>query len=52
MKQFQITFKIETDDTWVNEDVKDMIEVVLDPVYYSEAFSASELSVEEMEVEE
>lgn len=52
MKQFQIAFKIETDDTWVNGDVKDMIEAVLDPVYYSEAFSASELSVEEMEVEE
>lgn len=52
MKQFQITFKIETDDTWVNGDVKDMIEVVLDPVYYSEAFSASKLSVKEIEVEE
>lgn len=52
MKQFQITFKIKTDNTWVSEDIKDMIEVVLDPVYYSEAFSASELSVEEIEVKE
>lgn len=52
MKKFKISFNLETDDTWVNGDVKDMIEVVLDPVYYSEAFSASELSVEEIEVKE
>ena len=52
MKQFQITFKIKTDDTWVTEDIKDMIKMVLDPVYYSEGFSASRLSVEEIEVEE
>lgn len=52
MKKFKISFNLQTDDTWVNGDVKDMIEVVLDPVYYSEGFSASELSVEDIEVEE
>ena len=52
MKEFRISFKLKTDDTWVNGDVKDMIKVVLDPVYYSEGFSVSELSVEEMEAKE
>ncbi|WP_158309970.1 hypothetical protein [Peptoniphilus rhinitidis] len=52
MKQFKITFNLKTDDTWVNGDVKDMIEVVLNPVYDSEGFSASDLSVVEIEVEE
>lgn len=52
MKKFKISFNLETDDTWVNGDEKDMIEVVLEPVYGSEGFSASELSVEEIEVEE
>lgn len=52
MKLFKVSFNFEADDTWVSEDIKDMIEVVLDPVYYSEAFSASELNVEEIEEEE
>ena len=52
MKQFQITFKIETDDTWVNGDVKDMIEAVLDPVYHLGDVSVGEINVEEVEVEE
>lgn len=52
MKQFKITFNLKTDDTWVNEDVKDMIEVVLEPVSGSAGFSVSKLSVEETEVDE
>lgn len=52
MKEFRISFNLKTDDTWVNGDVKDMIEVVLEPVYGSEGFSASDLNVKEIKVEE
>ena len=52
MKQFQLTLKIETDDSWVNGDVKDMLEVILDPIYHLGDASVGEINVEEIEVEE
>ena len=52
MKQFQLTLKIETDDSWVNGDVKDMLEVILDPIYHLGDASVGEMNVEEIEVEE
>lgn len=52
MKQFQLTLKIETDDSWVNGDVKDMLEVILDPIYHLGDINTGEMNVEEIEVEE
>ena len=52
MKRFKISFAFETDDTWLNGDVKDMIEVVLDPIYHLGDASVGEINVEEIEVEE
>ena len=51
MKQFQLTLKIETDDSWVNGDVKDMLEVILDPIYHLGDARIGEINVEEIEVE-
>lgn len=50
MKLFKISFNFEADDNWLSGDVKDMIEVILDPMYHLGDASVSELNVEEVEV--
>lgn len=50
MKQFKITFNFQTDDNWVNGDVKEMIEKVIDPIYHLGDTSVGEISIEETEV--
>lgn len=52
MKEFKIFLKIETNDSWVNGDVKDMFEVILEPIYHLGDTSVGEINVEEIEVKE
>ena len=47
MKEFKISFNFEADDNWLSGDVKDMIEVVLEPIYHLGDASVGELEVEE-----
>ncbi|WP_167627211.1 hypothetical protein [Aedoeadaptatus pacaensis] len=51
MKKFKISFNFETDDDWLEKDVEEMIERVIDPIYHLGDVSIGELNVEEREVE-
>lgn len=49
MKKFEISFVFETyDDDWNNEDVKDMVENVIDPIYHLGDVFVDELNVEQI----
>ena len=52
MKKFKIYFEFEPYDYWTKNDVKEMIEKVIDPIYHLGDSSISELNTEEIEVEE
>lgn len=52
MKQFKISFTFEPCDEWSKEDVEEMVEKVIDPIYHLGDSLVSSLNVEEMEVEE
>lgn len=52
MKQFKISFNFEPCDEWSKEDVEEMIEKVIDPIYHLGDASVGEISVEQIEVEE
>lgn len=52
MKLFKISFTFETDDTWVNGDLKDMMTVTLNDLSHPGFGIASKLDVTEIEGEE
>lgn len=52
MKLFKISFIFQTDDTWVNGDLKDMMTVTLNDLSHLGFGIASELDVTEIEGEE
>lgn len=52
MKKFKIYFEFEPYDYWTKNDVKEMIEKVIDPIYHLGDSSISEINIEEIEVEE
>ena len=52
MKKFKIYFEFEPYDYWTKNDVKEMIEKVIDPVYHLGDSSISEINIEEIEVED
>lgn len=52
MKKFKIYFEFESYDYWTKNDVKEMIEKVIDPIYHLGDSSISEINIEEIEVED
>lgn len=52
MKKFKIYFEFEPYDYWTKNDVKEMIEKVIDPIYRLGDSSISEINIEEIEVED
>lgn len=50
MKKFKIYFEFEPYDYWTKNDVKEMIEKVIDPIYHLGDSSISEINIEEIEV--
>lgn len=52
MKKFKIHFEFEPYDYWTKNDVKEMIEKVIDPIYHLGDSSISEINIEEIEVED
>lgn len=52
MKLFKISFDFETDDTWVNGDLKDMMMVALNDLSHPGFGIMGELDVTEIEVED
>ena len=52
MKKFKIYFTFEADDNWLNGEVKDVVETVIDPIYHLGDVSVGEINVEEVEVKE
>lgn len=52
MKKFKIYFEFEPCDYWTKNDVKEMIEKVIDPIYHLGDSSISEINIEEIEVED
>ncbi|MCC2717273.1 hypothetical protein [Finegoldia magna] len=52
MKKFKIYFEFEPYDYWTKNDVKEMIEKVIDPIYHLGDSSISEINIEEIEVED
>lgn len=52
MKKFKIYFEFEPYDYWTKNDVKEMIEKVIDPIYHLRDSSISEINIEEIEVED
>lgn len=52
MKKFKIYFEFEPYDYWTKNDVKEMIEKVIDPLYHLGDSSISEINIEEIEVED
>lgn len=52
MKKFKIHFEFESYDYWTKNDVKEMIEKVIDPIYHLGDSSISEINIEEIEVED
>ena len=51
MKNFKISFNLETDDDWPKTDVKEMVEKAMDLIYHLGDASIGEINVEEIEVE-
>lgn len=51
MKKFKISFEFEADDEWSKEDVEEMVEKAIDPIYHLGDASIGEINVEEIEVE-
>ena len=52
MKLFKIGFEIDTDDNWLDDDVQNMIELSLDPLYHLGDIRIGAISVEEIGDEE
>ena len=52
MKKFKICFEFELYDYWTKNDVKEMIEKVIDPIYHLGDSSISEINIEEIEVKD
>ena len=52
MKKFKIYFEFEPYDYWTKNDVKEMFEKVIDPIYHLGDSSISEINIEEIEVED
>ena len=52
MKKFKIYFEFEPYDYWTKNDVKEMIEKVIDPIYHLGDSSINEINIEEIEVED
>ena len=52
MKKFKIYFEFEPYDYWTKNDVKEMIEKVIDPIYHLGDSNISEINIEEIEVED
>lgn len=52
MRKFEISFIFEADDNWLKEDVKDMVETIIDPIYHLGDSSVSKIIVKKIEVEE
>ena len=52
MKKFKIYFEFVPYDYWTKNDVKEMIEKVIDPIYHLGDSSISEINIEEIEVED
>lgn len=52
MKKFKIYFEFEPCDYWTKNDLKEMIEKVIDPIYHLGDSSISEINIEEIEVED
>lgn len=52
MKKFKIYFEFEPYNYWTKNDVKEMIEKVIDPIYHLGDSSISEINIEEIEVED
>ena len=52
MKKFKIYFEFEPYDYWTKNDVKEMIEKVIDPIYHLGDSSISEINIKEIEVED
>lgn len=52
MKKFKIHFEFESYDYWTKNDVKEMIEKVIDPICRLGDSSISEINIEEIEVED
>ncbi|MDU5527290.1 MAG: hypothetical protein E6053_07470 [Finegoldia magna] len=52
MKKFKIYFEFEPYDYWTKNDVKEMIEKVIDPIYHLGDSSISEINIEEIEAED
>lgn len=51
MKSFKICFEIDTDDNWLEDEVQNMIELDLDPIYHLGEISIGAIHVEEIEGE-
>lgn len=52
MKKFKISFEFKPCDDWSKADVKEMIEIAIDPIYHLGDASVGEINVEEIEEEE
>lgn len=51
MRKFEISFILETDDNWLNEDVKYMVEAIAEPIYHLGDVFVGEVNVEEIKNE-
>lgn len=52
MKLFKISFNFDADDDWKVQDVEEMMNTVLDPIYHLGDSLMSDICVEEIEAEE
>lgn len=52
MKKFKASFEIEPDDDWSKEDVDNMLNTLLEPMYHLGDVFIGRIRVEEIEVEE
>lgn len=51
MRKFEISFILKTDDNWLNEDVKYMVEAIAEPIYHLGDVFVGEVNVEEIKNE-
>lgn len=52
MKKFKISFDFKADDDWKTQDVEEMLNTVLDPIYHLGDSFVGKLYVEEVKVDE